>query len=199
MGKLTKRFQEALTYAVKLHGDQPRKGTSIPYVAHLLSVAGIVLEYGGTEHEAIAALLHDSVEDQGGTKTGKTIRRRFGNAVFDIVMGCTDAVVRLKPEWRERKEAYVVHIVHASGSVRLVSAADKLHNARSILMDYRTQGEALWSRFKGGKGGTLWYYRTLVSAFRSAGSTSLVDELDRVVTKVEALSGPSATVPSLAE
>ena len=186
---MTVRFQEALRYATKLHADQLRKGTSVPYVAHLLSVAGIVLDYGGREDEAIAALLHDSIEDQGGAETGEEIRARFGDAVFEIVTGCSDTIGRPKPPWRERKEAYLAHIVHASPSVLLVSAADKLHNARSILMDYRTEGEALWTRFKGDRVGTLWYYRALVSAYRLAGSTPLVDELDRVVTELEKLCG----------
>jgi (p)ppGpp synthase/HD superfamily hydrolase len=187
--KLSPEFEEALVFASRLHSGQERKGTEIPYVAHLLSVAGIVIDHGGQEDEAIAALLHDAVEDQGGAGTRVEIRRRFGDTVVDIVTGCTDAEGEPKPEWRRRKEAYVSHLVDASASVWLVSAADKLDNARAILRDYRIMGEALWSRFNGGRQGTLWYYRTLANVFRSRGSTPLVDELTRVVTRIERLCG----------
>jgi (p)ppGpp synthase/HD superfamily hydrolase len=136
--------------------------TEIPYLAHLLGVASIALEYGADEDEAIAALLHDAVEDAGGLARLEDIRSRFGENVAGIVAACTDAYVVPKPPWRERKEGYIEHIVQASKSARLVSAADKLHNARSILKHYRVEGEALWSRFNGGKEGTLCYYRALV-------------------------------------
>ncbi len=184
---LSPRFDEALVFARRLHAGQMRKGTTIPYVSHLLAVAAIVLEHGGGEDEAIAALLHDAVEDQGGAATRAEIRRRFGEHVAVIVDGCTDAETVPKPPWRERKEAYLAHIGHASPPVRLVSAADKLHNARSILADYRLLGEALWSRFRGGREGTLWYYRALVDAFRSAEPTPLIDELERTVSELEGL------------
>ena len=184
---LTPRFRQALAYATELHEKQVRKGGHVPYVAHLLSVAGIVLEYGGDEEEAIAALLHDAVEDQGGAPTRDEIRARFGDRVTAIVDGCTDADTQPKPPWKQRKEAFVKSIPTASPSVRLVSAADKLHNARSILADYREIGEPLWDRFTGRKQGTLWYYRALVDAFRKAGPSPLVDELERVVTEVENL------------
>ena len=130
---LSTRFEEALVFAAQLHREQTRKGTTIPYIAHLLGVASIVLEYGGDEDEAIAALLHDAIEDQGGASTREEIRRRFGETVVAIVNGCTDAEVIPKPPWRARKEDYIAHMAHASPSVRLVSAADKLHNARAIL------------------------------------------------------------------
>jgi (p)ppGpp synthase/HD superfamily hydrolase len=184
---LSTRFEEALVFATQLHREQTRKGTRIPYIAHLLGVTSIVLEYGGDEDEAIAALLHDAIEDQGGASTREEIRRRFGETVVAIVNGCTDAEVIPKPAWRVRKESYIAHMAHASPSVRLVSAADKLHNARAILADYRVLGEALWTRFNGGKAGTLWYYRSLVSAFRATSMTSLVEELDRVVSEIERL------------
>jgi (p)ppGpp synthase/HD superfamily hydrolase len=184
---LSARFEKALVFATQLHREQTRKGTTIPYIAHLLGVASIVLEHGGNEDEAIAALLHDAIEDQGGASTREEIRRRFGETVVAIVNGCTDAEVIPKPPWRARKEAYIAHMAHASPSVRLVSAADKLHNARAILADYRVLGEALWKRFNGGKAGTLWYYRSLVSAFRARGTNSLVEELDRVVSEIEHL------------
>jgi (p)ppGpp synthase/HD superfamily hydrolase len=188
---LTNRFTEALTLACDLHRTQSRKGTQIPYVAHLLGVASLALEHGGTEDEAIAAVLHDAVEDQGGTATAEIIRGRFGDAVADVVVACSDTDVVPKPPWRARKEAYVAHVRHAPPSVRLVSACDKLHNARAILGDYREIGEAVWDRFAGGHDGTLWYYRALVSAFLSHGRSPLVDELDRVVTELEAISARS--------
>lgn len=184
---LTPRFTAALTYAAQLHARQTRKGTRIPYIAHLLGVTSIALEYGANEDEAIAALLHDAIEDQGGPQTRDEIRRRFGETVAAIVEGCTDTDATPKPPWRKRKEAYVEHLHHASASVRLVSAADKLHNARAILADFRTDGDHLWDRFGGGRKGTLWYYRALVEAFRAAGSTPLVEELDRAVTELERL------------
>jgi (p)ppGpp synthase/HD superfamily hydrolase len=192
---LTARFDQALLYATLIHAGQTRKGTKIPYISHLLGVASITMEYGATEDEAIGALLHDAGEDAGGEGRIEDIRHRFGNAVADIVKGCTDTVVIPKPEWRPRKEAYIAHVRHASQSVRLVSASDKLHNARAIERDYWKMGEELWPRFSGGKDGTLWYYRALVEAFRDAGFCELVNELDRVVTDLERLiaNGSSAS------
>jgi (p)ppGpp synthase/HD superfamily hydrolase len=185
---LSGRFEEALVWAAQLHRDQWRKGTPVPYVAHLLGVSSIALQYGADEDEAIAALLHDAVEDQGGEPTLLEIQRRFGDRVAAIVAGCTDAMIQPKPPWRQRKETYLAHLPQASPSVRLVSAADKLHNARAIASDYRLLGETLWSRFTGGRAGTLWYYRALVEAFRTTdGTTSLVEELDRVVSDFERL------------
>ena len=184
---LSPRFEEALLYAARLHASQLRKGGSIPYVAHLLGVASIALQYGANEDEAIAALLHDAIEDQGGAATREEIRRRFGDGVVDIVNGCTDADTFPKPPWKRRKETYVAHIRNAPASVRLVSACDKLQNARAILVDYRAFGDSLWRRFSGGKEGTLWYYRALVQAFREAGTSPLIEELDRVVSEIERL------------
>ncbi len=183
------KFEDALTYAARLHRDQTRKGSGIPYVAHLLAVAAIVGENGGTEDETVAALLHDAPEDQGGKELLEDIRARFGDAVAEIVDGCTDTYEDPKPTWRPRKEAYVEHMAKASPSVRLVSAADKLHNARSILADLRSLGDDLWDRFTGGKEGTLWYYRALVEAYKGAGTNAVVEELDQVVREIEALSG----------
>ncbi|HEV3138536.1 MAG TPA: HD domain-containing protein, partial [Pirellulales bacterium] len=139
--QLTARFSEALAYAAELHGDQLRKGSGVPYFSHLLAVAAIALEHGASEDEAIAALLHDAVEDQGGAPVRDEIRRRFGRGVADIVDGCTDADTLPKPPWRERKEKYLAHLPTAGASVQLISAADKLHNARSLLQDYRAIGE----------------------------------------------------------
>jgi (p)ppGpp synthase/HD superfamily hydrolase len=188
---LTSRFDQALQYAVHIHAGQRRKSTDVPYVAHLLGVASIALEHGANEDEAIGALLHDAGEDAGGQGRIDDIRIRFGAAVADIVAGCTDTVATPKPPWEARKKAYVAHLPKASASVRLVSAADKLHNARAILRDFRRVGDDVWSRFSGGKDGTLWYYRALVRAFRAAGSSELIDELDRVVTETEYLANLS--------
>ena len=183
------KFGEALDYAMRVHRDQRRKGTQVPYVTHLLAVAAIVGENGGKEDEVVAALLHDAPEDQGGRERLEDIRERFGDEVVGIVAGCTDTYEDPKPPWRERKEAYVAHIYHAPESVRLVSAADKLHNARAILADLRVVGDELWQRFTGGKEGTLWNYRALVTAFRAAGSNAVVEELDRVVSELEHVAG----------
>lgn len=187
----THRFEDALVWAHQLHAKQKRKGTSIPYVGHLLAVSSIVIENGGSEDEAIAALLHDAIEDQGGDRIRRIIRERFGEEVLAIVEGCTDTDETPKPPWRKRKEDYIAHVRHASPSVRLVSMADKLHNARSILQDYRTFGENVWKRFSGGKDGSLWYYRSLVNAFRESGTSPLLEELDRVVSTLESLAAPS--------
>jgi GTP pyrophosphokinase len=192
---LTPRFETALAFAARLHASQRRKGTDVPYVAHLLAVTALVLEHGGDEDEAIAALLHDAVEDQGGAATRDMIARLFGERVAAIVEGCSDTDVTPKPPWRPRKEAYIAHVRTASRSVRLVSAADKLHNARSTLTDLHAIGDEIWSRFTGGKEGTLWYYRALLDAYREAGNSALLDELDRVVTEIERLAGRGRDAP----
>jgi (p)ppGpp synthase/HD superfamily hydrolase len=184
---LSARFEDALVWAVQLHSGQVRKGTPVPYISHLLGVASIALQYGADEDEAIAALLHDAAEDQGGEPTLREIKRRFGSRVAEIVAGCTDSTAVPKPPWRERKESYLARLPHASASVRLVSAADKLHNARTILSDHCVFGEALWDRFQGRREGTLWYYRALVEAYRAAGTMPLIEELDHVVTEMERL------------
>ena len=183
----TEKLDDALVYAAGLHRDQTRKGTGVPYVSHLLAVAAIVGENGGTEDEVVAALLHDAPEDAGGEARLAEIRARFGDGVADIVAGCTDTYEDPKPPWRARKEAYLDHLAGAPAPVRLVSAADKLHNARSVLSDYRAVGEDLWGRFNGGRDGTLWYYRAAADALAEAGGDPVADELDRVVTDLERL------------
>lgn len=181
----TERFEKALIYASRLHKDQVRKGTRTPYITHLLAVAAIVGENGGTEDEVVAALLHDAPEDQGGEVVLEDIRARFGDEVAEIVAGCTDTYEDPKPPWRERKERYLDHLAGAPDSVRLVSSADKLHNARSVLSDYRVLGESLWTRFNGGREGTLWYYRAVADSLQGDGSVA--EELDRVVREMERL------------
>src|SRR6266404_2865900 len=153
--KLSRQFEKALVYATRAHRDQTRKKTGIPYIAHILGVTAIAMEYGANETEAIAALLHDAVEDCGGAKRLRDIERKFGKAVAKIVDGCTDTDQTPKPPWLERKKAYVAHARLASMPTKLVSASDKLHNVRAILMDYRQEGEKLWSRFSRGKRGAL--------------------------------------------
>ena len=186
---LTERFNDALVFAAKLHGSQKRKGTQTPYISHLMAVASIVLEHGGSEDEAIAGLLHDAVEDQGVTYPGgvealrQEIASRFGSNVLAIVDACSDTDQIPKPPWQKRKEAYIEHLKDADTSTLLVSCADKVHNARAILTDYLAHGEQVWDRFTGKREGTLWYYRALFDAFagRSETPPSIVAELERVV------------------
>jgi (p)ppGpp synthase/HD superfamily hydrolase len=183
--KLTARFEEALIMATRLHAGQLRKGTQTPYLSHLLAVTSLVLEDGGGEDEAIAALLHDAVEDQGGLQTLDEIRRRFGDRVAEIVDALSDAYTTPKPPWRQRKMDYLAHLPGASPEVRRVSLADKLHNARDILRTLRQNGERTWERFKGGKDGTLWYYRSLLEVFQETGSDFMTGELGRVFSEIE--------------
>ncbi|MGB3650550.1 MAG: HD domain-containing protein [Rivularia sp. (in: cyanobacteria)] len=179
---LTNRFEQALIYAFRLHNKQIRKGSNIPYISHLLSVTALVLEDGGDEDEAIAALLHDAVEDQGGKATREVIFDLFGAKVIQIVDGCSDADTIPKPPWKERKQQYIDNLRDASTSIRRVSLADKLHNARSILRDLSKNGESTWGKFKGGKQGTLWYYQTLLELFLETDADSwMIEELNRIV------------------
>jgi GTP pyrophosphokinase len=187
MSILSERFEAALSYAVRLHRDQWRKARRVPYVAHLLAVASLVLEHGGDENAAIAALLHDAVEDQGGLPVADEIRRRFGTNVADVVLACSDAHAVPKPPWHERKAAHLAHVAAASPVVKLVFAADKLHNARSLAIDYGLCGEGLWSDFRGGRQGTLWYYRSAVEAVRGGVPEALVADLDEAVIRLEQL------------
>jgi GTP pyrophosphokinase len=174
-----------------------RKGTEIPYISHLMGVTAIALEHGATEDEAIGALLHDAAEDAGGAPVIEEIRSRFGSAAADIVDGCSDTFETPKPPWRHRKEAYIDHLEGASASVLLVSAADKLHNVRSITSDYREVGEAVWSRFTGGREGTLWYYRSLADAFVRLSENRLATELNLAVLELEDLAGTDKSIPGI--
>ena len=183
--ELSPRFSQALTFAHDLHVAQKRKGSHAPYISHLLTVCSLVLEYGGDEDCAIAALLHDAIEDQGGAATREKICLHFGQRVTTLVNECTESDQTPNPPWRERKEAYLAHIPKMSDEVALISAADKIHNARSILRDYQTLGEDIWNRFRGGKEGTLWYYRSLMNAFRERKVTPIVEELTKVVHELE--------------
>jgi len=209
--ELTNRYAEALQLAYKLHKKQYRKGTEIPYLSHLLAVSAIVMEHGGSEDEAIAALLHDAVEDAGkasvlqsvrevlgdpdlapaeaGTRVLEYIRERFGDAVAHIVRECSDAETDPKPPYLERKRACLSRLREAPPPARLVSAADKLHNLRAIVADYRVHGEALWQRFvsevestEEKRRLTLWYYRELAREFSSARGPGVIGaELERLL------------------
>ena len=178
---LTARFDEAFRYAHEAHAQQTRKGTEAPYIGHLMGVASIVLDDGGSEDEAIAALLHDAAEDQGGRERLADIRARFGDRVARIVEDCTDSWDTPKPPWPQRKQAYVRHARTLAPMSLRVSAADKVHNAYAILRDLRNTGEAVWSRFTAGPDDVIAYYDALVRAYREAGGGRLVDELDRIV------------------
>lgn len=178
---LTERFDEALAYASKLHRDQRRKGTDVPYVAHLLGVASIALENGADEDQAIAALLHDAVEDQGGAAQLATIRAKFGDRVAEIVDHCTDADSDPKPPWRTRKEAYLASLAHKPVASLQVSLADKTHNAGAIVADLAVHGDALWKRFTGGRDGSLWYYDALAQAFQARIPGPATDRLAALV------------------
>jgi (p)ppGpp synthase/HD superfamily hydrolase len=191
--KLGPRFNEAFLLAAEKHATQTRKKTSVPYLSHLMAVAALVLEAGGDEDQAIAGLLHDVVEDCGGEAMLAEVRRRFGDRVARIVDGCTDAYTIPKPPWKQRKLTYLEHLVHADDDIRLVSAADKLHNARTILADLRQHGASAFDRFAGGRDGTLWYYGEVVNVLGSRSNRpcsradGLVAELERVVTELETL------------
>jgi (p)ppGpp synthase/HD superfamily hydrolase len=186
--ELSPRFDQALLLASDLHRRQGRKGSQTPYFAHLMAVTALVLENGGDEDTAIAALLHDAVEDQGGAPTLALIAERFGPRVAAIVEACSDCDSQPKPPWRARKEAYLAHLETAAPEARLVSAADKLHNARSLLRDYGLVGEDLWSRFRGGgREGTLWYYHACAEVLGRLGPWPLADELTATVARLDAL------------
>ena len=198
MTEITHRFEEGLLYAVRLHAKDVRKETTIPYIAHLLSVCALVLEDGGDEEEAIAALLHDALEDHPTDTSREEIRERFGARVLALVESCTDTPPDYrggkKPSWRTRKETYLQHLVTARTDELRVALADKLHNARSTLADYRLLGDQVWSRFTVGKTEQLWYYRTLVDTFVKAGATGhMIEELKRVVGELEKMASSYCT------
>jgi len=192
--RLTEHFDRAVQYANRIHANQTRKGTDVPYMTHLLGVASLVLENGAqSEEEVIGALLHDAAEDQGGRPRLEDIREQFGEQVGHIVDACTDTYENPKPPWRPRKEAYVAHVrerVESGGDepALRVSLADKLHNTRAILADVRESGDAVFERFNGKKDGTIWYYAALVEAFRGF-PNRMVSELEREVTELRRLAG----------
>jgi (p)ppGpp synthase/HD superfamily hydrolase len=193
MMELTERFRHAVDWAVRLHAGQVRKGTTVPYVAHLLGAASIALDNGADEDQAIAAILHDAVEDCGGAPVLAEIRSRFGERVAGIVADCTDSDGEPKPPWAERKRAYLAALEAKPSESLLVSLADKTHNAEAIVQDLREHGEPLWGRFTAGKEGSLWYYGELAGAFQRALPGRGADRLSRAVREMHTLSaGPLA-------
>ena len=184
---LTDRYAEALGLAFDLHRQQERKGSGVPYISHCLAVSALVLEAGGGEDEAIAGLLHDAVEDQGGLATLATIREHFGDAVADIVLACSDSTETPKPLWKRRKEDYLAHLEDAPPAVLLVSCADKLHNARSMVADHAQVGPALWGRFRASRGEALWYYTALSEVFARRGPAYLGNQLEIAVASMARL------------
>ena len=190
---LSDRFQAALNLAFELHQNQIRKGSQVPYFSHLMGVSTLVLENDGTENEAIAALLHDAVEDQGGLPTLERIKTEFGDEVADIVNGCTDAYTHPKTDWKERKINYLERLKTASDSVVLVSLSDKVHNSRSILRDLQKEGDTIWDWFKGKKSGTLWYYQSLANIFDESSYSFLKQELRQLVEELITLANLQET------
>jgi (p)ppGpp synthase/HD superfamily hydrolase len=181
----TQRFADAVALAATLHADQARKGTEITYLSHLLGVASLVLEHGGSEDQAIAGLLHDAVEDAGGADTAELIRRDYGDLVADIVIACSDTDQHPKPPWQARKQAYLDHLMSVDERVLLVSLADKVHNCRSLATDEVTHGDVLWERFNATRAQSCWYYTSLREVFEARmGRTPLVLELDHAIGRI---------------
>lgn len=174
----SERVVQAFDLARRLHHDQTRKGTDIPYLTHLMAVAALVGAHGGSEDAVIAALLHDAVEDQGGAPVLDDIRSTFGSHIADLVAFCTDAYGEPKPPWRERKEAFVAKVRQAPPDAKLVIAADKLHNLRSTLADHRRLGEALWDRFTASREESLWYYEAVLEALGIDWHDPILDEME---------------------
>ena len=189
--RLGKRFDDALLHALRLHRKQQRKGNNVPYAAHLLGTAGLVLDFGGDEAQAMAALLHDAAEDRGGRPRLARIRKRFGADVARMVEDCTDTLEKVKPEWRPRKEAYIASLPGKRARSLLVSAADKLDNARAIVADLRAHGAGTLDRFSG-KRDTLWYFQELVEVFDELGVGPVADELAVAVKEMVALAARQA-------
>jgi (p)ppGpp synthase/HD superfamily hydrolase len=182
---ITQRFLGALTLALDLHRLQLRKGTTIPYASHLLAVTALVLEHGGNEDQAIAAALHDAVEDQGGQPTLDRIWSQFGPQVARLIQSLTDADTTPKPPWRERKERYVARLATAPEEALLVDLACKVHNARTIVRDVKREGAKAWERTGGGRDGSRWYYRALLRAMQARTSGALVEEFAGLVQELE--------------
>jgi hypothetical protein len=183
------KFAEALNVAARMFADKTKKGSNIPYISHLLGTCAIALEHGATEDEAIAALLHDTIEDIKPTDEARAAVDHFGKEVLRIVEACSDSDTHPKPPWQERKERYIDRLAREDRSVLLVSASDKLHNARAIVTDLRRYGPSVWERFNAPREKQLWYYRALVTAFRQNPDhiPALVAELDLAVTEMERL------------
>jgi len=202
--RLGPRFHQALAFSFELHGKQVRKGTDIPYVSHLLAVASLVLEHGGNEDEAIAALLHDAAEDQGGERTLAEIEARFGAHVSVLVRELSDSIPKQgsegaeKAPWRQRKEGYLERLATASPSARLISAADKLHNCRSTVADLRRDGACVWERFNTSKEEHLWFYRAFYQTIAEHGSAPIVEALGEAILDLEQATRPGDLAKAIA-
>lgn len=183
--ELGNRFVDALGYAAGAHAGQLRGGDGQPYIAHLLRVTGLVIQEGGSEDEAIAALLHDAVEDQGGLDRLEDIRGRYGHLVADIVDECTDSYGEPRPPWRQRKEQYLSELERSSPGALLVSLADKLDNVRTMLRGHRVYGDEIWERSGKTPDDARWYYGTLASRFAELRPGPLADELATAVAALE--------------
>lgn len=186
MSAYSARFDDAVAWTLEAFRPILRKGSGAPYITHLFAVTALVGEHGGDEEQLMAAMLHDAIEDIEGV-TEQVLAQRFGDRVARLVVALSDCEGHPKPPWRERKEAYLAHLAHQPPEVKLISCADKLHNARSILIDHRTMGPRIFERFRGKKEGTLWYYRSIPPALRQGWQAPILDELERVVAQLEAL------------
>lgn len=181
-------FLHALQFASHIHAEQRRKGGEVPYLSHLMAVSALVMDYGGSETEAIGALLHDAAEDCGGREMLERIRMTFGDKVAAIVDGCTDTFEDPKPDWKPRKEKYIAHLRTASDSVRLVACADKLHNLLSTVRDLREgPGPDYWKRFNSGREDQIWFYRGCLEAFRQRRAPAILGEYEIVFREFEEL------------
>ena len=188
MHAYSKKMDEAIALAVDSFRDIFRKGTTVPYLTHLMSVAAMVGEGGGDEEQIIAAMLHDSIEDIPGA-TADELEQRFGTRVATLVVALSDSTTQQpKPPWRERKETYLKHLKHAGADVKLISVADKLHNCQSLIRDHLVRGDATYERFAGKKDGTLWYYRSLLGALDHGFHHPLLDELHSSVERLHGMS-----------
>lgn len=184
---LSRKFEHALTFANQVHAEQKRKDSGAPYFAHVIGVAALVLEDGGSEEEAIAALLHDTAEDQGGQAMLDEIAERFGDKISRIVSECSDTLVIPKPPWRERKEAHIKKLRMAHPETIRIMLADKVYNSRNLLRGLQQRGEQVWGNFKGGRDGTLWYFKQMYATFALTcpPTNYLMDELARNIRRIE--------------
>jgi len=183
----SERLDEAFAFAHNLHRNQRRKGSRVPYVTHLMAVGALVGEHGGDEDQVIAALLHDAMEDQGGRDTLEQVRVRFGDRVAELVTGASDAEDDPKPPWQQRKESFLQRLAAAAPELKLLVAADILHNARATVSDLRQWGPAVWNRFRGGRDGTLWYYTQALEALSHEWEHPILPELAQAVKELRQL------------
>ena len=197
----TPAFEEALVYAACLHAGQTRKGSDTPYIAHLLSVAALVLEFGGSQEQVIAGLLHDAIEDQAHgfpDRLRREIQSRFGDEVLRIVEACTDTDEDPKPAWKLRKERYIERLRQEDSSAALVAIADKLHNARTMLADYRVLGDELWSRFNAPRDQQVWYLRSVAESVGDRVPRVMLAELEEIVARLQGPADERQHVPGAA-